>query len=229
MALNKAYSGILVTDLKSIIQETIVAEESIEQTLNQIKQIENQIKQLENFEKEFASMTGNYNMGAFLNGAKDQEALKLIPRNWRETLKMVNNGGSSGNFSGYKKAIDTYKKGQYFSRDDIYRNIKGSPGIDADRYDEETESIYGPLAASITSIEKTEERLNKIAEMSKEIDKAHDPKAAADLANRIGVETNYMLTQVLLQMGINGTVSSYKRQDNQNKRKLNDHFFNNDK
>ena len=48
--------GIPVIDVTSIIQETIMAEESVQQTLNQIKQIENQIKQLENFEKEFKSM-----------------------------------------------------------------------------------------------------------------------------------------------------------------------------
>jgi hypothetical protein len=216
--------GIPVIDVTSIIQETIMAEESVQQTLNQIKQIENQIKQLENFEKEFKSMTGSYGMGSLLNGSAEKKALRVIPKNWRETLAMVNKGGSPGQYKALYSGIEEARKSQYFEADEIY--VDGSEK-EAERYEQEAENIYGIKGASIAMIETTEDRLKKSSDMSKSIDEknANDPKAADDLRNRILIETNYLLSAVIQQLGVIGLGEASAMEARRNKETLDQWHF----
>jgi len=124
-------AGIPTIDVANILQTTISALESVQQTANQIEQIANQIDQFNKLQEQldqqfaqFESITGDYGLSDLLNGPNQQAARRAIPTSWQETLALLESGSAPGHQQDFlNAAVRAQEELQTYQPGDIYEDV----------------------------------------------------------------------------------------------------------
>ncbi len=189
------------TDLIQTIMQTL---KQAKQIANQVQQIRNQIAQLEQMEKEFESMSGNYNMGELINGPAQHDMRRYLPGKWAsmQTLS-VDNGVPPSVRDKLRIAINLARrarsKGEQYRTEDIFLSKDQKS---AKIYEGEGRSIYSTMGATQATFDQTGKRIGELENITEEIDKAEDLKAAMDLGNRIDSENAMLMNELIRQLSI---------------------------
>lgn len=209
----KTYAtGIPTIDIANILQTSLTAFESIEQTINQIQQIEHMITQIEQLDRQFENMSGSYDMGALFNDLASQEARRYLPQSWGE---IVNIASGLGDTPAEREAKQARELGEIYTSQGLYGD---NNSFAAKQHQQLDKQVYGALALSQMAYGKTNSRFKDLEEMSEEIDKAEDMKAATDLNNRLLIELGYLLNQSIQLQAATNTQIAEQRQTDLNER-----------
>ncbi|QIT20024.1 P-type DNA transfer protein VirB5 [Acinetobacter pittii] len=161
---NVANAGIPVVDAGSIAQALI----QVQQLTDQIK---NQIAQINTMQNQLKATTGSRNLGELFNNPALRNYLPTDYANLYDAVKSGNAGKIGSAMQNLQKQEDAYNKGQ---------------GSGAQR--KQTELLM-QKAVNTQALEAQLGRLQNIEKLMSQINYATDAKAAADLQNRIAVET----------------------------------------
>ncbi|MBX2834973.1 MAG: hypothetical protein KTR28_08395 [Micavibrio sp.] len=145
-----------------------------------------------------AIQEGSRGMGSLLSGDTQQDIRRYAPKNWQDTLRILQAGGNPGSLEDLQ---DVYQQNselfQHLSNDAVNPDNPNDAGLAAYGYARDT--TLGSMALSETAFNKNDDRISNYESLIGEIDSAADIKAAADLANRIAAE-NGMTTSELIRL-----------------------------
>ncbi|MGD9569844.1 MAG: P-type DNA transfer protein VirB5 [Sedimentibacter sp.] len=162
--INVANAGIPVIDAGSIAQALV----QVQQLTDQIK---NQIAQINTMQNQLKATTGSRNLGELFNNPALRNYLPTDYVNLYDAVKSGNAGKIGSAMQDLQKQEDGYNKGQ---------------GSGTQR--KQTELLM-QKAVNTQALEAQLGRLQNIEKLMGQINYATDAKAAADLQNRIAVET----------------------------------------
>lgn len=189
--------------------------ESIQHTANQIEQITNQVQQITQLDRQFAAITGSYDMGKLLNGSYQRQIRRFMPNNWFEVKQLCKKAGIPTNLA---EAVAAAKKaqeeGEYYPTNEVYRMTDQNAAI---RYENEGDRIYATMGLSQTAFNRTEQHIDDLETISERIDSANDLKAAIDLGNRIDTENALLTTELIRQTSILNLQEAERREEMRNK------------
>lgn len=151
-------TGIPVFDASTFAQAVLTVQKM--QT-----QIQNQLQQYQQMQQQYQALTGSRNLGDILNNPALRQ---YLPANWQSTYDQIKNG----NLSPAAQAILNAEK--------LAGGLSG-----AQRY---LNSLATNKAMSLQAFQQTQNELNNLQSLMRQINQTQDPKAAADLQNRIAAE-----------------------------------------
>jgi type IV secretion system protein VirB5 len=184
----------------SMIEDLQHTANQIKQLANQYQQIRNQVAQIRQMDVQHGTITGNYNMGAFLNNPFQKQLRRYLPGNWYELKELLKKAGIPTSLGdAIKKAREARKRGEQYPTGTIFTDTEQ---VHAVAYAEEGDRLYAAMGASQTAYERTNQNLENIEAMTDQIDQANDLKAAVDLGNRIGAENAMLINELIRQISI---------------------------
>lgn len=143
--------------------------QSIEQGIRMGQQIQNQIKQISAMKQQITTLkdqlkanTGTRNLGNILQ----TQAMEQLPDEWKSVYSSVR-GFKDGN----------------------YTDLLGTKGYDKAA---DAERLVKHYDLTLRAIKDSEIRFKNIKDLMAQIDRTQDMKAAADLQNRIAIESSYI-------------------------------------
>ena len=185
LKVNAQYAVFDASNYAQSIEQVVRMQELISKTEQEINALQSQLE----------AMEGSRGMGSLLGGNAQQDLLRYAPKNWQDTLKILEAGGNPGSLSDlqniYQQNSDLFK---HLSNESINSDNPNAPNLAAYGYARDT--TLGSMALSETAFNKNDDRISNYESLIGEIDSAADIKAAADLANRISAENG--LTQAEL-------------------------------
>lgn len=204
LVLNNTYAtGIPTIDVANIVQTSMTALESIQQTMQMIESFETQLQQYEQQIKDYENMSGSYGMGNLLNASSDTATRRWAPANWQETLSVLKAGGIPGTNTSVNTAMTSYKNqlGIQFSNE-VYGTRAGKMVRTASYYDTHVGTNLAAMSLSDAVYSTTNERTENIEALTAQIDTATDMKAAMDLNNRLVAQLLHQQNQMIQVMAI---------------------------
>lgn len=184
----------------SMIEDIQHTANQIKQLANQYQQISNQVDQIRRMDMQYGTITGNYNMGAFLNNPFQKQLRRYLPRNWYELKQLLKKAGIPSNLGdAVKKAQQARKRGEHYPSGSVFTDPQQKHALS---YEEEGDRLYATMGASQAAYERTGQNLEDIEAMTDQIDQANDLKAAVDLGNRIGTENGMLINELIRQISI---------------------------
>lgn len=144
----------------------------------------NGIKQLNKYN------SGHSGYGKLYNALTDLQK-RQSANTWKESLK----GISGGNHERYKELVGAYEK-QHATLN-AQRFSKGASSVRTERFDDERQVTQTVSVESEVLFNDMNESLTRIHDLSGQIEKAENTKAAVDLNSRILTEIAYLEVQKL--------------------------------
>ena len=178
LAGNASAAGIPVIDITGNLQNMTNHVESIANMVQQIEQLKSQLNQAKQM---YNSMNGARGMAALLN---NPSARQYLPREANEIYSLA----SSSKFSSISGSLANIKKASQLVDAGNVRNTATSQGLD-----KQQTLLASVQAAAEASYKAAGDRFEQLQTLVDSVDLAADPKAAADLQNRIAAE------QVMMQ------------------------------
>ncbi len=167
---------VVLTAASASAQMTVVVAGDIPAIMNQAqtmvqwgRQYAQMVEQLKQQEQQYASLNGNRGLGKIAN---NPELHSYLPDEWASIYNKVQNGSLPG-ISGAASAISSQEK---FSQ-----NATGGQK----RYQD---TLMANKAMTMQAYSNTRRRLDNINALMYQTNQTQDPKAAADLQNRIAAE-----------------------------------------
>lgn len=136
--------------------------QSMQQIQNQIKQISAMKQQITTLKDQLKANTGTRNLGNILQ----TQAMEQLPDEWKSVYSSVR-GFKDGN----------------------YTDLLGTKGYDKAA---DAERLVKHYDLTLRAIKDSEIRFKNIKDLMAQIDRTQDMKAAADLQNRIAIESSYI-------------------------------------
>ena len=172
----------------------------------QIQQLQKQYRLLnrtyDNAESQLKSVnsltrmnSGHSGFGRMHNSLADLQK-RQSANSWRETLK----GVSGGNPERYKELVNAYEK-QHANLNKMQFS-KGASSARANRFEDERQLTQAASVESETAFNDINESLKRVHELSDQIEKAENTKAAIDLNSRLVAEVAYLQAQNLKAQAI---------------------------
>ncbi len=138
------------------------------------------VNQNAQLKKLISILSGSNSYGDMANSIQEKDARRYAPANWEDSLKILNSGGTLGNFTA------SSGKSAYTLNDDNAR-----------LHDVNLNTAAASNYISENSYNQTETRLKNVEKLMTEIDKATDLKQAIDLNNRLSAENAIALAEVI--------------------------------
>jgi len=195
-------AGIPTIDVANILQTTISALESVQQTANQIEQIANQIDQFNKLQEQldqqfaqFESITGDYGLSDLLNGPNQQAARRAIPTSWQETLALLESGSAPGHQQDFlNAAVRAQEELQTYQPGDIYEDVDAEI---AQKRIADANSAFAQFGVGEGNYNEADRRTETVEGLIGSIAAQNDLKAAIDLNNRLAGENALLLSQLI--------------------------------
>ena len=163
--------------------------QAIQQGIQMGQQIQNQVEQIEKAGQQLKALTGSRNLGNILK----TEALEQLPDEWKSVYSAAMNA-KEGNF----------------------KDILNSKGYNQNG---DTDRLIKHYSLTYKAIKDSEVRFKNIKALMDRVNTTQDAKAAADLQNRIQLETAYIqqnqtqLDMMERYMALDEKVQVKKRQE----------------
>lgn len=179
-AVGNAHAQIPVTDAAAISQSAMEHVESVAKYVEQIVQLK---AQLEQAKKQFDSMNGARGMASILNTPSARE---YLPKDAAQIYGLVTapSGGGFSSLTGSAKSIKDAGA--------ILKSVDTKNPGSADALSKAQNQLANQQATYEAAYKQAGERFAKLQELIDTVDVANDPKAAADLQNRIAAEQTMM-------------------------------------
>lgn len=185
-------SGIPTVDVAAIAQMT--------QQLLQLKQ------QYDLMRQQYESLVGSYGRGQGIDPVL--EAAKVIPGSWQDVVAQQQQGIYGSKQQYYEKLIDTLPK-------ELFKQPQGS---DAKTYQLSTDAVRAAMAGGDALYGQVQKHLDNLNKLSRQVDQTSNIKDAADLQNRIQVESGLMQTAMARMNAMNMNLqANMLNQQNQSK------------
>ncbi|MBT7443402.1 MAG: hypothetical protein HN790_05485 [Methylococcales bacterium] len=195
------------------VKETIIANESVAQTLKLVETVNNQVTQITEAKarlqqqfKQFESLTGSRGMSDLLNSQADKLKRRFTPGNWQDTLASLNTGNTADVPDSFKPFLTASQK-----------NIDSLTAL-ADLSDETMGIIKGEanstslgLASANATQQRVVQNVDAYESLNKAIEDTKDMKGATDMGNRLLVQ-NGLTTNELLQAVTLSNIQAYEQQ-----------------
>lgn len=169
-------AGIPTYDALNVVQTTKTAIQAAKQAANQLKQL----KALRDY---IDTMSGNYSMGDLVNGTVYRDARRYIPKNWRDTLRILETGNNPATYAGIEAAMEEAR--QDYSLPNAEAIFDDADSDLAQRYTQRNQHMFSTSGLARVAYRRSTDQLLNIEKLIDEIDSAEDMKATADLQNRI--------------------------------------------
>lgn len=167
----------------------------------QLKQLEQQYRlldktynnaqsQLKGIDKLTQYNSGHSGFGRLHNSLPDLRK-RQSANTWRDTLK----GISGGNPDRYQELVKAYEKRHVELNKQQFR--KGASASRTERFDELRQNTQAASVESEASFNDINESMKRIHDLSEQIEKAENTKAAVDLNSRLLTEIAYLQAQNL--------------------------------
>jgi type IV secretion system protein VirB5 len=164
-------------------------EQHDEQQKAMAEQLEQLQKQLDAVNAQKEAMTGSSGQGAI----STEDYADSVPRDWRETLDALNNGGKVSELA---KAM----------RDKAEKDIESTGDIKADakkNLDNGFDNAINGQALNAAAYEASTKRIENLTKLQEQIDKTKSVKEAADLQARIQVESSLINNELVRTQSMN--------------------------
>jgi type IV secretion system protein VirB5 len=161
-----------------------------EQQAAMAEQLQKLKDQLDTLNAQKDAMTGSSGRGAIVT----QDFAESVPRDWRETLDAVNNGGKVSELA---KSI----------RDKLEDDMKPSGDAFADgkkNLQAGFDSAVSGQASNAAAYEASTKRIETLKQLQMEIDGTRSAKEIADLQARIQVESSQINNELVRTQSMNG-------------------------
>ncbi|ANC00451.1 P-type DNA transfer protein VirB5 [Vibrio parahaemolyticus] len=142
-----------------------------------LDQLDQMKRQFEQMEREYSSVTGSRNLGDILN---DPEFKHYLPDNWQDVYQGIRNNGYEG-LSGSAKALRDASKvfdACEYITDPTEKRVCNAQAVKPAQDQAFANDAY----------KKSQNRVNQIESLMREINRTNDPKAIAELSARIQAE-----------------------------------------
>lgn len=193
-------AGIPVVDVSNLAQNIATLAQEQKQLLElvqQVKTAKDQLltakDQLTSAKATFSSLTGSRGLSNLLNTPGVRQAL---PAGFMDSVDAIRNFGTRGATPGAKSIYEQIKRfgcDQQFAKNEDLRRLC------------ETQAYSTPTTLSMVrdSVKRSESRTTQLQGMLTSIDKQGDAKAAADLQNRIQIESAMLANEnMMMQMAL---------------------------
>lgn len=184
------------------VQDAALLAKSIEQLEQLKKQYAVLNKNYKNAESQLTSLqklsqlnSGHSGFGRLRNSLPELKQLQSA-NSWRETLK----GVSGGNPERYQELVRAYEKQHATLNSQQYR--KGASKTRLEQFDNELQTTKAASVESEVTFNDINKNLERIHELSEQIEKADNTKAAVDLNSRLLTEVAYLQAQNLKAQAI---------------------------
>lgn len=174
-----------VEQVEKIKEEVAVAKNTYEQAKGQLDTL-NEMKKLNQ---------KSYGWGNLLNSTDDLQKLKYTADSWNDTVNHL-----SKNSEEYQRLLEGYTKQHDEISDDEFR--KGASAPTLNRYKRDKQLTASADTQATKTYNDTNQRFQNIHTLTKQIEKADNPKSAADLNSRLVAENANVQTEVLRQLAI---------------------------
>lgn len=134
---------------------------------------------------------GHYGYGTILNSDDDLKNREWSPDNWQDALK----GLSGGNPARYQQLVSNYKNANPTLSENDYE--KGASKDKAIRYEKDIKTNQAVNVNTSYAFNDIKQHLENVHELSADIEKTENTKAAMDLNSRLLVELAYIQAQEL--------------------------------
>jgi type IV secretion system protein VirB5 len=180
-------AGIPVVDASHIAQTILVYQKHVEEVKQLIEQVMTAKKQLDEAKKTLASLTGGRAMSTLVNMTGIRQALPTGFMELSDSIRSLGAQGASPKARAIYEAVKRYGCDKQFSRDADMQRL-----CEVQAY-----SAPSTLAMVQESVQRSQERANKLQQLLQAVDTS-DAKAAADLHNRVLVETAMLTNEKIL-------------------------------
>jgi len=194
--------GIPTFDAVNNVQTVITAVQNVQQVANQYEQIQNQIDQFRMLDRQltlqieqFRSITGSYDIGTLLNSDEYQAARRFVPREWDQTIDLIEGLYGGEGLDSLRGHIDNAQSDDInYAVDELYRDTATD---DAQQYVKESNAVVAQISVGKSTYARSMQRIEDMEVLTGEIDSATDLKAAIDLQNRIQAEKGILTAELI--------------------------------
>lgn len=183
-------AGMPVIDVSNLAQ-------AIAQYTQMVKQLTELQAQLKQAKQQYEALTGSRGMGQLARTAEN-----YVPKNWQETLSMMEGGGQIGQLTDQIRASASKLDSEYFENVDAA--IK--EGLDASM-----KNAAQGQALNATVYDASQDRQQRLIDLANEVDSAADLKAIADLQARIQIENAMLMNELIRLQSMNAMVDNQRR------------------
>lgn len=180
--------SVMYQQLESMKQSYSKAVEQVTTSKNMLTKAESQLKSTNDLVKK---NSGHYGFGSLNNSLKDLKSQQWSANKWSEALK----DKSGSNQGQYRELIEAYK--QNHKTLEVNEFKKGASGEVVENYENTIEVNRAAAVQSEYTFNEINKSLERIHELSAQIEKAENTKAAVDLNSRLLTEVAYLQTQNL--------------------------------
>lgn len=197
-----AHAQAAVIDVANLQQQLLQYAEMVEQLKTMNDQLNTVRSQLEQAQQQYASITGARNLGNIV----DMGERNYIPRNWRETLALMEGGGETGQLAKSIRDEASLLGEPYFA--DVSQDTK-------DALSRQMGAAAGAQALNARVYDQTSDRFERLAALQSQINQAQDLKASADLQARVQVEQAMLTNELIKLQAMNAMLAESQRVQDQ--------------
>ncbi len=152
---------------------------------------DNAVNQLNTAKRIASDAEGHYGYGNLINDAASLTEREWSPDNWQDALK----GLSGGNPARYQQLVQQYQQDHPTLSPDEFK--KGASVAAAQQYQQQIQTNQAASVTASYAFNDIKQHLENIHQLSQNIEKAQDTKAAIDLNARLLTEIAYIQVQQL--------------------------------
>jgi conjugal transfer/entry exclusion protein len=204
---SRLYAGIPTIDIANIVQTTTNALQNIQQVQQLFTQIDNQIKAFEN-------LNGDYLKDQLLNSFGFQQRRRWAPETYQDLLDLYKNGGGADGGGGGEFAKTT--NAGWAARDelevsdaDLFYEDLDTPN--AKRWQQHEINSMAAVGLAETGFERVTEIIEESEALLADISNSTDAKAAQDLGNRLLVQNQLILAEIMRIQSAQGATQGRKQ------------------
>lgn len=179
-----AQAQIPVTDAASIAQDVMAHAENIAKWVSQLQEMKNQLDQAKQL---YNSLNGARGMASLLNNPAARE---YLPADAQQIYSLATTNG--GSFAGLSGSVKTLKQAGAILKSVDMKNTQSAGMVDRAQT-----QIATMQATAEAAYRQAGERFSQLQTLVESVDAASDPKAAADLQNRIAAEQSMLQNEML--------------------------------
>jgi len=190
----KANAGIPTIDVANIVQTTVIAIENIQQVIQLYDQINNQIQQIDNQITSYKNLNGDYFKDALLNGVTYKKARRWVPKEYVELLDLYEGIATAGFNKTITAGWDARDSLEVIDPVNIYADLTTTQAV---RWQEHEKNSMAAVGLADISFSRVDELINESEALMVDIKSSTDGKAAQDLANRLAVQNQLLLAEMI--------------------------------
>ena len=178
-----------------VIDATAISD--ILKQLDEMKKQSNVLSsQLSEAQRLTSDAEGHYGMGGYLNSNNDLKGMQWSPNTWDDALKMA----SGGNDARYQQLTQQYNDSHVVMDESAYSNITSTQqGKD---YTALANTNRASTVNANHAFDDINDALDKVHELTDQIEKTDNTKSAIDLNNRITAEIAYIQLQEMKMQSV---------------------------